>query len=99
MDAQRPNTLFLNTFISFFLLIRVFCKILHTDCTALHLGCNQLAQGWAIKIERAIKGGQSSGLMRAAAGMTLDDSLDANLTQAKLPRAAARDLHRFCSGF
>ena len=52
------------------------------------------AQGWAVEIERAIEGGQSSGLMRPAAGMTLDVLIDAYLTQVKLPRAAELTLRQ-----
>ena len=52
------------------------------------------AQGWAVEIERAIEGGQSSGLMRPAAGMTLNDIIEAYASQINLPRAAELTLRQ-----
>lgn len=52
------------------------------------------AQGWAVEIERAIEGGQSSGLMRPAAGMTLNDIIEAYASQVNLPRAAELTLRQ-----
>jgi integrase len=46
------------------------------------------AQGWAVEIERAIESGSSRGLMRPAAGMTLQDVIAAYTEQVKVPRAA-----------
>jgi len=46
------------------------------------------AQGWAVEIERAIESGSSRGLMRPAAGMTLQDVIAAHTEQVKVPRAA-----------
>jgi hypothetical protein len=42
------------------------------------------AQGWAVEIERAIESGSSRGLMRPAAGMTLQDVIAAYTRKKRL---------------
>ena len=55
------------------------------------------AQGWAVEIERAIESGSSRGLMRPAAGMTLQDVIAAfteQVTFHDLRHAAITELFR-----
>ncbi len=46
------------------------------------------AQGWAVEIERAIESGNSRGVMRPAAAMTIANIVDAYTSQVRLPAAA-----------